>query len=92
MQTIPLSDVKAHLSEYVERSETEHERYVVTRNGRPAAVLLSADEWESIEATLDLLSTPGMIERIRAAEEATESGDVHDEDAVRARLGLRPAR
>jgi prevent-host-death family protein len=91
METRPLSDLKAHLSEYVQRAEVEHERYTITRNGRPSVVLLSADDWESIEATLDLLSTPGMIEKIQAAEEAAESGDLHDETEVRARLGLRSA-
>jgi antitoxin YefM len=90
METRPLSDLKAHLSEYVQHAETEHERYTITRNGRPAVVLLSADEWESIEATLDLLSTPGMIDKIHAGESAAESGDLYDEDEVRARLGLRP--
>jgi antitoxin YefM len=91
METRPLSDLKARLSEYVRRVEVEHERYTITRNGRPSVVLLSADEWESVEATLDLLATPGMIERIRAAENAVASGDLSDENEVRARLGLRPA-
>jgi mRNA interferase RelE/StbE len=38
-ETLPLSSVKTHLSEIVDRVEGEHDRVVVTRNGKPAAVL-----------------------------------------------------
>ncbi|HEY3210289.1 MAG TPA: type II toxin-antitoxin system Phd/YefM family antitoxin, partial [Actinomycetota bacterium] len=43
-KTIPFTEAKAHLSELVDRTSREHERFVVTRNGRPAAVLLSPDD------------------------------------------------
>ena len=48
-ETLPLSLVKAHLSELVDRVEDQHDRVVVTRNGKPAAVLISPDdlEWKS---------------------------------------------
>jgi len=43
-ETLSLSSVKAHLSELVDRVEGEHERVVVTRNGRPAAVIISHED------------------------------------------------
>ena len=68
MLTISLSDLKAHLSENVERAEVEHEQYMITRNGRPAVVMVSADEWESVQETLFWLSQPGLDEgQARAA-------------------------
>jgi antitoxin YefM len=42
--TLPLSSVKAHLSELVDRVEDQHDRVVLTRNGKPAAVLISHDD------------------------------------------------
>ena len=57
-ETLPLAEVKAKLSEMVDRVERTHDRITVTRNGRPAAVLISPDELESLEETLDLLPNP----------------------------------
>jgi prevent-host-death family protein len=44
MTTEPLRTVRDHLSEFVERVEHQHERVVITRNGRAAAVLISPDD------------------------------------------------
>jgi prevent-host-death family protein len=57
-ETLPFSDAKAHLSELAERVEQEHERILVTRNGRPSFVLVSPDDLASLEETLDILRDP----------------------------------
>ncbi len=74
-ETRSLADVKAHLSEIVDLVESQHERVVITRHGRPAAVILSPGDLESIEETLDILSAPGALDEIRAAEGEIESGE-----------------
>jgi prevent-host-death family protein len=56
-----------HLSEIVDRVEREHERVVLTRNGRPAAVIMSPADLAALEDTLELLSDPAAMEEIRAA-------------------------
>ncbi len=65
-QTLPLAEIKAHLSEIVGRVEREHERIVLTRNGRPAAVIMSPGDLEALEDTLELLSDPRALEDIAA--------------------------
>lgn len=60
-----LADVKNHLSEVVERLEREHGRVVITKHGRPAAVVLSIEDLESLEETLDVLSSPTLLEDVR---------------------------
>lgn len=75
METLPLSHVKAHLSEIADRVEGEHDRVVVTRKGRPAAVIVSPDDLESLEETLAVLSDPELMRQIRAGEAAVDSGD-----------------
>ncbi len=92
MQTTSLSDLKAHLSEYAERAEVEHEQYTITRNGRPAVVLVSADEWESMQETLFWLSQPGIHEDLAEAEADIAAGRVYDEAQVRQALNLPPRR
>ncbi len=61
-----LADVKNHLSEVVERLEREHGRVVITKYGRPAAVVLSIDDLDSLEETLDVLSSASLMADIRA--------------------------
>ena len=83
--TLPLAQIKAHLSEIVDRVEHEHERVVLTRNGRPAAVLISPDDLEAIEETLSILSDPKAMRAIRKAEADLDSGDVVTADDLRAK-------
>jgi len=90
METTSLSDLKTHLSEYAERAEREHEQFTITRNGRPAVVLVSADEWESLQETLFWLSQPGIHESIAEAEADVAAGRTYTEAEVRASLGLPP--
>lgn len=61
-----LADVKNHLSEVVERLEREHGRVVITKHGRPAAVVLNIEDLESLEETLDVLSSTALMDDIRS--------------------------
>lgn len=74
-ETLPLSSVKAHLSELVDRVEDQHDRVVVTRNGKPAVVLISPEDLESLEETLAILSDPGAMEQIRESEKSLAAGE-----------------
>lgn len=88
MTTDSLRNVKDRFSEFVDRVDREHERITVTRNGRPAAVLISPDDLESLEETLELLGDQSAIRELVEAEAAVAAGDiVCGVDAVRA---LRP--
>jgi antitoxin YefM len=79
--------VRDHLSEYVDRVEHEHERIVLTRNGRAAAVLISPEDLAQLEEAIDVLRDPEALAEIREADEAYARGDVvRGIDAVR---GLR---
>lgn len=86
MSTLPLSEVKARLSEIAEEVAATHERVQITRNGRDYVVLLAAQDLESIEATLELLNDPAAQSRIASAERDIDQGDVLDEASVRALL------
>lgn len=85
MTTDSLRNVKDRFSEFVDRVDREHERIVVTRNGRPAAVLISPDDLDSLEETLELLGDHDAIRQLVEAEAAVVAGDVvRGVDAVRA--------
>ena len=65
MKTLPLSEAKAKLSGLVEEIERRDEEVVITRNGRPAAVLVSPDEYESWKETLAIRSDKDLMREIR---------------------------
>ena len=68
-KTLPISEVKARLPELVNRVQEREEEVVVTRNGKPAAVLVNYAEYERLKETLDVLADPALmrqIERSRA--------------------------
>jgi antitoxin YefM len=72
------------LSELVDRVEREHDRVVITRNGRDAAVLISPQDLQELEETVSVLSDPGALADIREADAAYRSGKViRGVDAVR---------
>ena len=73
-ETIPLTEARTHFSELLDRVEKEQQRIVITRNGRPVAVLLHPDDLEGLEETLEILSQPGALEEIRQAEQEADEG------------------
>jgi antitoxin YefM len=76
MTTEPLRAVRDHLSEVIDRVEQQHERVVITRNGRAAAVLISPADLESLEETLSVLDDAEALADIREADAAYARGDV----------------
>jgi antitoxin YefM len=75
MTMLPLSDVKARLSEIAEEVDRTHERVHITRNGREYVVLISAEDLASIEATLELLSDPAAQQRIAKSQQEIDRGE-----------------
>ncbi len=89
MTTDSLRNVRDRFSDFVDRVERQHERIIVTRNGRPAAVLISPDDLDSLEETLEILGDNDAVRELIDAEAAVAAGDVvRGVDAVRA---LRPS-
>ena len=85
-RTLPLTGVKAHLSEIVDQVEAEHDRVVLTRNGRAAAVIISPDDLEALEETLGLLSSPGALQEIQVSRKELDDGDYLSAAELRSRF------
>jgi prevent-host-death family protein len=88
MTTVPLSEARNRLSEYVADVERTHERVTISRHGQAAAVLISADDLASIEETLDILGTPGALEAIREGRAQAAAGQFVDNEEIKARYGV----
>lgn len=81
IKTLPLADVKTHLSALLNEIESEHGQITVTRNGRPAAVVISVDGWESLQETMAVLSDQRAVADLH---EAAESETYDTEDVLAA--------
>jgi len=66
MKTLPLTEAKTRLSGLVDDVNRRDEEVVITRNGRPAAVLVSADEYASWQETLAVRSDTGLMREIKS--------------------------
>lgn len=82
MITLPLSEVKARLSEIADEVDRTHERVHVTRNGREYVVLVSAQDLHSMESTIELLSDAAAMARVRQAELDIAAGRVVTSDEM----------
>jgi prevent-host-death family protein len=81
-EQMSLADVKNRLSEVVDRLEREHGRVVITKHGHPAAVVISVEDLESLEETLDVMDSEALLADIREAlaELATGGAQVLSKD------------
>lgn len=88
MQTLPLSVVKARLSELVDAASLTREEVVITKNGHPAAVIIGTDEWESLQETLYWLSQPNIREDLAQAKADIAEGRGFSQEQIRAEFGV----
>jgi antitoxin YefM len=82
---LPLADIKKRLSEIVDGVEQRHDRVLLTRNGRPAAVIISPEDLEALEETLNILSDPRAVRAIRKAEAELSAGKFLSAEELRAK-------
>lgn len=88
MRNVPLGEAKDKLSALVDEAETTHEIVTITRHGRPAAVLMAADDLESLHETLYWLSQHGVRDSIAEAEREHAEGNASTGEELRTEFGL----
>jgi len=88
-QTMTVTDAKARLSELVAAVATTHDHVEITRNGEPAAVLVSVDELATLRETIALLSDPEAVAEIREAQQDIAAGRVTPAEDIREAMHAR---
>ena len=92
-QTMTITDAKARLSELVAMVERTQEHIDITRNGEPAAVLVSHAELEALRETIAILSDAPLVADLRQAEADIAAGNtVNAEDLRESMQARRPNR
>jgi antitoxin YefM len=73
-KTLPISEVKARLPELVSGVEEREEEVIVTRKGKPSAVLINYAEYERLKETIDVLSDADLMRQIRQSQRFYAAG------------------
>jgi prevent-host-death family protein len=71
---VPFTEARSNLTELLDEVEDRHEHVLITRNGRPAAVMLSADEYESLEETLEILDDKELLKALKRSDQDVKAG------------------
>lgn len=87
-RTITLKELRPRLPKVISDVDTKMDRYVITKHGKPAAIMISIEDYESIMETLDILSNAGMSKRIKQAEAEMKKGKVKAFDEIEKEMGL----
>lgn len=77
MKTLPLSEVKMKLSQLVDEVEKRDEEITITRNGKPAAILLSPDEFEGLKETIAITSDKDFMKEIKNGLKSIDKGRLY---------------
>lgn len=62
--TLPVSEAKQRFTEIVKNAERLFDRYLITKNGKEAAIVLSAEEYQNLLETLDILASKKEVRAI----------------------------
>ena len=74
-KTVPVRELRAELSQVIDQVADLREHIIVTRRGRPAAVLVPVDEYEALEETAEILSDPDTLAAIDEGRHQAERGE-----------------
>lgn len=88
MKTVPLTEAKDKLSALVDEADTTHEIIQITRHGRVTAVIMSADDLESLHETLHALRNPDVAAELPQADADYAAGNTISGEEIRKRYGL----
>ncbi len=86
IQTLSITKAREDLTTLVENAKKKLDEYIITVNGSPAAVIMSAAEYESWKETNDILADPVLIKAIKKGEEDVKTGKVYDWEDIKKEL------
>jgi len=88
-KTVPVRELRSNLSQLLSDVADRRDHVLVTRNGKPAAVLVPIDEYEALEETAEILSDPEAVAALEAGlaelskDETVTLGDLRRDLAAR---------
>lgn len=88
IQTLPITKAREDLATLVDNARLRLDEYIITVNGYPAAVLLSAAEYDFLKETNEILDNPQLMNAIKEGEEDVRLNRMHDWEEVKKELKI----
>lgn len=87
-RTLPVTEAREKLTELVDEVNNKFEQIEITKNGKPRAVLMSADEFDGWRETMEILSDKQLMKDIKQAEKEFREGKAVPWEQVKKELNL----
>ena len=87
-KNITLKELRPKLPRVINEIDSKMTRFIITKRGKPAALMMSIEDYESLLETLDILSNAGLMKRIEAAKEDIKKGRIQSLDEIDKELGI----
>ncbi len=87
-KSVTLKNLRPRLPRIIDEVDSKMDRFIITKRGKPVALIMSVDDYESLLETLDVLSDTGLMKKIKKAEADVRRGNVKALDAVEKELGI----
>lgn len=87
-KTLPITEARQNLTTLVDRANKRLDEYVITVKGKPAAVLMSAKEYDSWRETNGILADKKLMKAIKQGEKDVEAGRLYDWEEVKKELRI----
>lgn len=86
-KTLPITEVRNNLPLLVDQANKRLDEFIITVNGKPAAILMSVAEYESWKETEEIMSDPKLMKAIKQGEKEIEEGKGIPWEDVKKELG-----
>ena len=87
-KSITLKRLRPSLPRVVDEIDSKMDRFIITKRGKPVAMMMAIDDYESLLETLGILSDAKLMKRIRQAEKDVKGGKVKSLDRIEKELGI----
>jgi len=87
-KSVTLKALRPRLPQIIDEIDSKMDRFVITKRGKPVALMISVDDYESLLETLDVLSNTHLVKNIRAAEADMEGGRIKTLEKIEKELGI----
>jgi len=87
-KSVTLKNLRPKLPRIIDEVDSKMDRFIITKRGKPVAMIMSVDDYENIIETLDILSNAGLAKKIKQAEEDVRRGKVKTLEKIERELGL----
>lgn len=86
VNTITLKELRPGLPEVIKKIDARLDRYIVTKRGKPIAVMIGPDDYEGLLETIEILSDKETVKRIKRAKQEIKDGKTISLKELRGRI------